>query len=262
MRASEIRSLTRQNLAGKWRKAALATLIFGLIVYAISFVLTFIPVVGPIISAILSVPLSFGLLFTMFKLNDGEEISYVSFLNEGFAKFGKVWSVTLHMFLKLIIPVILVAIFAALSTFNMFYLNSSLSTLGSFALYIITVIYMVYKSLLYTFSLYVLIDNPEITGKEAVNKSAELMKGNIWEYICLNLSFIGWGILAILPFLISCLIAFVSFLKTITRIPTISPLAFNLIIFSVVIFITSLLWLIPYMRIAKINFYRNLDGQI
>ena len=42
---------------------------------------------------------------------------------------------------------------------------------------------------------FLLADNPEMTGKEARQKSAELMKGNKWNAFVLDLSFIGWYIL-------------------------------------------------------------------
>lgn len=233
MKSSEIRSISRQNLDGKWGKTVLATLIFLLITFTLSFALALIPIIGPITSTIISVPLSFGFLITLSKLNNNQEIHYLDFLNDGFALFGKVWGVTLHIFLKLILPVIFVIVSIILNAFAIFNHSAQLLTLTSI-LYIASIIYVAYKSFLYTFSLHVLIDNPEISGKDAVEKSAELMRGNIWKYICLNLSFIGW-----------VLVCFLS----------------NFII-PLVPFLVGILFLLPYIKIAEINFYKHIDGQI
>lgn len=53
----------------------------------------------------------------------------------------------------------------------------------------------------YSMAEYILAENPEIKAREAIKRSCKLMKGNKWKYFCLDLSFIGWDILAaIVPF--------------------------------------------------------------
>ncbi len=42
----------------------------------------------------------------------------------------------------------------------------------------------------------IIADNPNIKAFEALKLSNKLMKGNVWRLFCLNLSFIGWNILA------------------------------------------------------------------
>ncbi|WP_426455043.1 DUF975 family protein [Paenibacillus sp. S-38] len=42
------------------------------------------------------------------------------------------------------------------------------------------------------------IDNPQVGSFEAIRMSSGLMQGNKWRYFCLQLSFIGWGLLALL----------------------------------------------------------------
>ena len=44
----------------------------------------------------------------------------------------------------------------------------------------------------------VLVDNPELSCREAMKRSQELMRGNKWRYFCLVLSFIGWILLGLL----------------------------------------------------------------
>lgn len=43
---------------------------------------------------------------------------------------------------------------------------------------------------------YIMAENPELTAKEAIDKSKEMMKGQKWSRFCLDLSFIGWVLLA------------------------------------------------------------------
>ena len=43
---------------------------------------------------------------------------------------------------------------------------------------------------------YILAENPDLSAKEAINKSKEIMAGNKWRRFCFDLSYIGWYILA------------------------------------------------------------------
>ena len=224
MTSSEIRAEARKSLTGKWGKAAIATLVFGLLTYIISFVLQLIPLIGSLASTIISPVLSFGFLVTMVKLKRDKEISYVGFFSDGFSSFGKIWAVIGWMIIKLLVPIIILivslVIFAiAIGT------SSTILTILGVIIYIISIIYVVIKSYLYVLSYYVLLDNENMTGKEAVEESARLMQGHRWSYIWLQFTFIGWIFLAI----------------------------FTLGI--------GYFWLMPYMQFATIAFYENLAGK-
>lgn len=45
---------------------------------------------------------------------------------------------------------------------------------------------------------YILAENPEISGMDALKKSADMMRGQKWNAFVLDLSFIGWMLLAII----------------------------------------------------------------
>ena len=45
---------------------------------------------------------------------------------------------------------------------------------------------------------YIMVENPELSAREALAKSREMMKGNKWRMFCLSFSFIGWDILTVL----------------------------------------------------------------
>ena len=78
------------------------------------------------------------------------------------------------------------------------------------------------KSYSYAMTPYILKDNPEMKNNAAIEESMRMMDGHKLELFLLDLSFIGWVILSIL----TCGI--------------------------------GLLWLIPYINMAHVNFYEDL----
>ena len=77
------------------------------------------------------------------------------------------------------------------------------------------------KAYSYAMTPYILKDNPEMKNNAAIEESMR-MNGHKLELFLLDLSFIGWAILSIL----TCCIGF--------------------------------LWLVPYMNMARVNFYEDL----
>lgn len=64
-------------------------------------------------------------------------------------------------------------------------------------LFIIPGIIAAYK---YRQAMYLLIDNPDMSVMECIRASKQMMKGHKWELFVLDLSFIGWALLSVLPF--------------------------------------------------------------
>ena len=56
----------------------------------------------------------------------------------------------------------------------------------------------VIKSYSYMMVPYILMDNPELSATEVITRSRQMMNGHKWRTFCLDLSFIGWGLLSIL----------------------------------------------------------------
>ncbi|MBQ2829458.1 MAG: DUF975 family protein [Oscillospiraceae bacterium] len=52
----------------------------------------------------------------------------------------------------------------------------------------------------YAMTPYILAENPEMEPKDAIRASKEMMIGNRWRLFCLEISFIGWSLLASLTF--------------------------------------------------------------
>lgn len=54
------------------------------------------------------------------------------------------------------------------------------------------------KSYSYTMVPYILSDNPELKGTEAITRSRQMMNGHKWRTFLLDLSFIGWMLLSLI----------------------------------------------------------------
>lgn len=76
----------------------------------------------------------------------------------------------------------------------------------------------------YAMAPYILLEDPDCTGSEALRRSKALMDGNKLDLFVLDLSFIGWSILAAMTMGIGSL------------------------------------WLNPYTKASRASFYRNLTG--
>jgi uncharacterized membrane protein len=80
------------------------------------------------------------------------------------------------------------------------------------------------KAISYSQAPYIIAENPNMPAMEALRRSEEMMRGRKMEYFVLNLSFIGWALLAI---------------------PTLGLIT---------------IWLEPYMQMTMINFYSDLKS--
>lgn len=226
MPPSEIRRDAREALRGKWGKAVGIVLAYMLISFIVGFVQGLVGEESILYSIIdlayliISVPLSFGLIISFIKLKRDEEVNAFGFLKEGFSRFGKSWGIGWHTFVRMLLPIVCLVLTIILMTVLVILgSDSAIITILGIALYIATLIYVVSRSFLYVLAYYIGYDRPELSSKECVKKSEELMKGNRGNYFLLQLSFIGWAILAVLSLCI------------------------------------GMLWLTPYIAIAEVCFY-------
>ena len=211
IKSSEIKQIARNKLSGNWIKAFAITVIFIAINLAISYcslliknLTTNVPILyysSQIIFALIVLPVSFGFISTMVKLLNGKKPAYTTIINDALLNCSKSIGIFFRIFLKMLIPSLililaLVAIFFLLT--QIFPLNAD--SLGSYLLllflfYFLAIIAILLLSLPYVLSTYVLANNTELSSKEAINKSIELMDGNKWNFIKLILSFLGWIII-------------------------------------------------------------------
>ena len=180
---------------------------------------------------IITLPIAFGLTISFLKIKRGENVSTFDFFKDGFSRFSRAWGVAWHTFIKMIIPIL--CIIASVFLFGILLASSiALYSMGSslqvshpiiFAiaiiLYIFGIFYGIVRGLLYSLSYYIAYDHPEMSTKECVQRSEDLMRGHRGDLFLLELSFIGWAILSL----------------------------FTLGI--------GLLWLIPYVKVSISCFY-------
>lgn len=81
-------------------------------------------------------------------------------------------------------------------------------------------------SIPFAMTYFLMADDLDLGGIAALKESARLMKGNMWRYIKLNISFL--------------------------------PLLF----LSVFTFYIALFWILPYLKMSLVIFYRDLDGEL
>lgn len=235
MKAKEFRTEAREKLAGKWGKAALITFLYLLLFIILEMIEKGISEslksLVSIVSYIIMIPLAFGLNISYFKIYNGEETETFGFIKDGFNNFKVSWAIMLRTALKMIIP--LVVLFISGIIMGVLGVSSVLTgeeSLGAafilfYLIYMVVLVWMMTISYKYAMAAFIVIENPETTAKEALEKSWELMQGNRLKLVGLQFSFIGWAILSV---------------------------------FSLYI---GLFWVMPYMAISTIAFYKHLKGE-
>lgn len=166
MKRSELKKQAKAALKGHWGIAILV----GLAMVGINWLIGMIPVIGWIVS-LAAVVFEFGIAAFYLSVVRAGDIQFTTLFSssfEGFAKkLGTMWLQILYIFL------------------------------WSLLLWIPGII----KSYSYAMTEYILLDNPELTANEAITKSREMMNGYKWKLFVLDLSFIGWRILCMIPLL-------------------------------------------------------------
>lgn len=228
MTRADLKKQAKDSLKGRWGEIIAMILVYELILSGISLMLNFIPIAGSIASLIITVPLSFGFIGQIIKFSRGEQVGICDYFKIGFDNFSKSWSIVGNTFLKLL-PIIILFIVTIIGMF-VICINKISGDIEEFliwffimfAAYIAVFIVFCVQSYLYVIVNYIGNDNLQLSGKEVVMRSKEIMKGNRLKYFILNLSFIGWFLLSILTLGI------------------------------------GFLWLIPYMQVTEVKFYESL----
>ena len=205
---SELRAQARERLEGQWGTFVLMTflmLVIQTILQIPGYIGSLLEILSPEnvlaslsfsnisnILSLLALPLSWGLTVSLLR-NHREESVDLENLFDGF-RGGRYTRV-----------------FCALFLVNLF----------TFLWALLLIIPGIMKAFSYALTPYILLDEPELTARQAITRSCEIMQGRRWKLFCLYLSFIGWGILSILTFGI------------------------------------GFLWLVPYMNASVAAFYED-----
>lgn len=190
---SELRARARESLQGNWGIAVGVTAIYAALGLALNLI-DKIPFLGPIVNFLFSGALTLGVIifFVGIARKEGPPISEMF---NGFSHF--------------------------LKAFRLYFLMMLFTLLWTLLL-IIPGFIAIYR---YSQAYFILQDNPDIGALDAIRSSKELMKGRKWKLFVLHLTFIGWGILAILTIGI------------------------------------GFLWLYPYFQVTQAHFYDEITGR-
>ena len=205
---SELRAQARERLEGQWGTFVLMTflmLVIQTILQIPGYIGSLLEILSPEnvlaslsfsnisnILSLLALPLSWGLTVSLLR-NHREESVDLENLFDGF-RGGRYTRV-----------------FCALFLVNLF----------TFLWALLLIIPGIMKAFSYALTPYIIMDEPELTARQAITRSCEIMEGRRWKLFCLYLSFIGWGILCLLTFGI------------------------------------GFLWLVPYMNASVAAFYED-----
>lgn len=184
---SELRSDARSQLAGHWGGGILSCLIYSIITGAVSGA-------GGIVNLIIGGPLELGLIAYFLKLKRQGD-AQLEVLFQGFRQFES--SLVVY-----IVRMVFVLLWSLL-----------------------LIVPGIIAALRYSMALYILHDNPELSGTDAINKSKEMMEGFKSKLFGLYLSFIGWGVLCLLTIGV------------------------------------GFLWLFPYIKASEAHFYEELKNR-
>ena len=183
----EYKNAALRALKGKWTPAIIATIVYLLIGLVIAGPYYYFQLQNPTVDPMLSlkasayvlplslfiiVPLQIAFYYAFLKLyRNGDEKVMDNMFKDAFKpKYGR-------NILAMILMVILVG-------------------LGTLLLIVPGII----LTLCYQILPFVLKDNPDLSAVQALKKSREMMRGHKFDLFWLELSFIGWAILAVLTF--------------------------------------------------------------
>ena len=183
LKAKDYRQMAWGKLQGNWATAVLSYLIMEIIIGLLAF--TFIG------SFLIAGPLTVG--FSLVAIN---------FVRKNNPQIENLF-VPFNDYVRTLVLWLINTIFTALWT-------------------LLLIVPGIIKSLSYSMSYYILIDDITISANDARKKSMALMEGHKWRLFCLYCSFIGWILLSILTFGI------------------------------------LLFWVMPYIKVAHAEFYQSL----
>ena len=157
---AELKARARQMMSGNMGMLIVCMVIVG----ALAGVCSAIPYIGPVLGICVLGPLSLGEAYIYLNLTRGYEPD-VNVLFSGFQRFTDTLVLTILMRIFLF--------------------------LWSLLLFVPGVI----KAISYSQAYYILAEHPEMSGKEALDASIEMMDGHKMDYFVLLLSFIPWLLL-------------------------------------------------------------------
>lgn len=178
---SDYRAQAREALAGRWGEGAMLMLVYVLIILLIEGISGGSEFLGSTLFQ--SVGSAFGSILSMLvvaPLGTALSMFFLGFVRgNDEMQFGNVWSILRKDYARILSATLIISVMVMLGIF----------TLG---------ILSVYFAYSYAMVPYLLRDYPELTWREAMQTSREMMNGHKMELFILHMTFIGWALLAVL----------------------------------------------------------------
>lgn len=209
---SEYRADARAALKGNWLSSAMFVLVYVVIVLIINGAtsipapgMEYITVGGSLIGMLLILPIVYGLNYGFLKQYKGEELQ-IGMLFKGYNMrvFKAILMKNLIVLLWALPGVaLMIGLIITLIVADKFDENTIIISILPF--YFIALIPAIMKQYALSQMEMVMVDNTEMSGSEARQKSEEMMAGKKMKLFLLDLSFIGWILLSIFTLFIGIL---------------------------------------------------------
>lgn len=198
--SAEYRAIARQNLNGKWTEALIATLLawfLGASVYS-SYTASV-----DLDSAAFKEAFEYLLPLILVVTLIGNVLNVFRFVVGGAATLGYA---KYHLNLHDKQPANVRDVHSCFDRLGAAFVMSFLRNIFVFLWSLLLLIPGIVKSISYAMAPYILLENPNMTGLEAITASKTMMDGEKWDYFVLDFSFIGWSLLASVPSLVSAVL--------------------------------------------------------
>lgn len=166
MLRSEMKALAKERMKGQWGNAILIMVLSGLITGVAGLLGTLLGPLSFVVTLAVGGPIVLGTVHFYMKVGNGEKAEIGDWF-WGFRNFT--------------------------GAFVLFFLQRLFIALWSLLFLIPGII----KSYSYSMAFYIMEKEPEISSKDALEKSKEIMNGHRMELFVLQLSFFGWVLLAV-----------------------------------------------------------------
>lgn len=177
----------------------------GVLLGIVGAILVIVVLIGIVYNLFVASPIRLGYEKFNLELIDGNQsgIRVGTLFSYFRLAYGK--SIVLNLLYSLLmtvpaIPTIIAMVcgFVVMALFGeQLVLGVMLFTLIVFVGVVLTIVLSVLFGYRYAFAFTILAEHPEVTPVEALRASANMMRGNKWRLFCLDISFIGWGLLAV-----------------------------------------------------------------
>lgn len=180
MDRAKLKSDAKRSLRGNYGSAILVLVVYGVLCAIPSILIEIFRNSSEDTQGLVSIVAAVLALMISALLTIGETSFFLKVSRNKKVGFGELFSKA-NLWITCLVAIIMMGIFTSLWT-------------------LLLIIPGIIASYRYRLTPYVIADDPKIGGLDAITKSKEIMKGHKMDLFVLDLSFIGWNILAVFTF--------------------------------------------------------------